>query len=435
MNLFTAQAFQLSRDEHLEALDKSEWDVVILGAGVSGAAAAILAARSGFRTLLVDAKSFPREKVCGGCLNRRAQASLERLGVLEQLHQAGAVPITSLHLKIDKTSVVWNIPTLLSVRRSTLDSELVRSAIESGAFFLDGISGLVVPRVNSQNCKERFRQVALQNLSDPKGRRVNVYANCVLVADGLTRSSLRLESGWTSTVQSSSRIGVQCMVSASRFCSVNSQVSFPANQLQMIVSKDGYVGISHTDGNLVDVAGAIDPKSIAKGGSIAKTVCSIIGNGKDGPLFASQKANGKPDSFPEDLPNDMSQNDMSQNISEEWLATPALTRSSTRVASDRVFLLGDSIGYIEPFTGEGMSWALASAEAVMPLVSKSIGRPWHDGLSSEWTSWVDSQRRQKQKTCWWISRQLRRLSVAAWTLRLCNSIYPIRAALIKKVTS
>jgi menaquinone-9 beta-reductase len=426
MNLFTAQASQLSRDEHLEALKDSEWDLVILGAGVAGAAAAILAARSGFRTLLVDAKSFPREKVCGGCLNRRAQASLERLGVLQQLHQAGAVPITSLHLKIDKTSVVWNIPTLLSVRRSTLDSELVRSAIDSGASFLDGVSGLIVPRTDEQASKERFRQVALQNMSDSKGRRMKVHASCVLVADGLTRSSLRLESGWTSTVQPSSRIGVQRMVSISQFSSVNSQVALPANQLQMIVSKEGYVGISHTDGNLVDVAGAIDPKSIAKRGGVAETVCRIIEGGSDSSLFVSKKSNGKLASLPEDV---------SEGNSEDWLATPALTRSSTRVASDRVFLLGDSIGYIEPFTGEGMSWALASAEAVMPLVSKSIGSTWHDGLSHEWTSWVDSQRRQKQKTCWWISRQLRRLSVAAWTLRLCNSIYPIRAAIIKKVTS
>jgi flavin-dependent dehydrogenase len=100
-----------------------------------------------------------------------------------------------------------------------------------------------------------------------------------------------------------------------------------------------------------------------------------------------------------------------------------------------VFLLGDSIGYVEPFTGEGMSWAFASAEAIMPLVSRTVGSPWDESLSREWTAWVQSQRRHKQNTCWWISRQLRRLSVAAWTLRLCNSIYPIRAALIRKVTS
>ncbi len=421
MNLFTTQAFQLSREGHLEALESSEWDIVILGAGVAGAAAAILAARSGFRTLLVDAKSFPREKVCGGCLNRRAQASLERLGVLKQLHQAGAIPITSLHLKIDKTSVVWNIPTLLSVRRSTLDTELVRTAIDSGTFFLDGVSGLVVPRADSNPPHERCRQVVLQNMSEPKGRRINLHAQCVLVADGLTRSSLRLESGWTSTVQPSSRIGVQRMVPASQFRPEGLRGSFPANQLQMIVSKDGYVGLSHTDGEFVDVAGAIDPKAISSNGGIAKTICRIIGDCKDGPLFAEKMG--------------VEMKSLQADASEDWLATPALTRSSKRVASDRVFLLGDSIGYIEPFTGEGMSWALASAEAVMPLVSRAISSPWHEGLSQEWTTWVDSQRRQKQKTCWWISRQLRRLSVAAWTLRLCNSIYPIRAALIKKVTS
>ena len=406
-----------TRQELLAGLDHSEWDVVILGAGVAGAAAAILASRSGFRTLLVDAKPFPREKVCGGCLNRRAQAALERLGVLENLHKAGAVPITELHLQVGKTSVVWKIPALLSVRRSTLDGELVRSAIDSGATFFDKLSGFVIPRDDEIPLKKNFRQVVLQDMEDPKNEKIHILSHCILIADGLSRSSLRLENDWDSEIQSDSRIGVQRMVEASQFAMPSGRKTIQREQLHMIVSSDGYVGLSHTDGNLVDVAGAIDPKSIAKRGGIAAVVSEILG-GEDEFHSVDEKSNNG-----------------SEKSSDQWSATPTLTRTSTRVANDRVFLLGDSIGYVEPFTGEGMSWALASAEAVMPIVSRTIGYTWSESNSKDWTSWVDSQRRGKQRTCWWISRQLRRLSVAAWTLRLCNSIYPIRAALIKKVTS
>ena len=45
----------------LQELHESQWDVVIIGAGVAGAAAAILAAKQGFKTLLVESKTKRRE--------------------------------------------------------------------------------------------------------------------------------------------------------------------------------------------------------------------------------------------------------------------------------------------------------------------------------------------------------------------------------------
>ena len=45
------------------------WDVIVIGAGPAGAVAARQVALAGLQTLLVDAKCFPREKVCGGYLN------------------------------------------------------------------------------------------------------------------------------------------------------------------------------------------------------------------------------------------------------------------------------------------------------------------------------------------------------------------------------
>ena len=39
-----------------------------------------------------------------------------------------------------------------------------------------------------------------------------------------------------------------------------------------------------------------------------------------------------------------------------------------------LFVLGDAAGYVEPFTGEGMAWAFAAAEAVVPLAIRAIER-------------------------------------------------------------
>jgi len=56
-------------------------DVLVVGAGPAGAAAAAWTARAGLDTVLVDAAAFPRDKTCGDGLTPRAIAELDRLGL------------------------------------------------------------------------------------------------------------------------------------------------------------------------------------------------------------------------------------------------------------------------------------------------------------------------------------------------------------------
>ena len=56
-------------------------DVLVVGAGPAGSAAAAWSARAGLDTLLVDAAVFPRDKTCGDGLTPRAIGELERLGL------------------------------------------------------------------------------------------------------------------------------------------------------------------------------------------------------------------------------------------------------------------------------------------------------------------------------------------------------------------
>ena len=62
---------------------RPRYDVVVVGAGPGGAAAAHTCARGGLTTLLVDRHTFPRAKVCGDGLTPRAVGTLRRLGLGE----------------------------------------------------------------------------------------------------------------------------------------------------------------------------------------------------------------------------------------------------------------------------------------------------------------------------------------------------------------
>ncbi len=70
----------------------SSCDVLVVGAGPAGSAAAATLARAGRDVVLVDAQAFPRDKVCGDGLIPDAHHALRKLGVLDEV-MAQAQPV------------------------------------------------------------------------------------------------------------------------------------------------------------------------------------------------------------------------------------------------------------------------------------------------------------------------------------------------------
>jgi menaquinone-9 beta-reductase len=64
-------------------------DVLVVGAGPAGAAAAAWSARHGRDVVLADAATFPRDKACGDGLTPRAIAELDRLGLGDWVRSRG----------------------------------------------------------------------------------------------------------------------------------------------------------------------------------------------------------------------------------------------------------------------------------------------------------------------------------------------------------
>ncbi len=57
------------------------FDLIIVGGGPAGAVSALLTARAGARVLLLERAVFPRDKVCGDCLNPECWDVFDRLGL------------------------------------------------------------------------------------------------------------------------------------------------------------------------------------------------------------------------------------------------------------------------------------------------------------------------------------------------------------------
>lgn len=106
--------------------------VLVVGAGPAGSAAATVLARAGLDVVLIDQRSFPREKVCGDGLIPDAHAALARLGVLDEVmaraQRAGHVAC------IGPRGGRVDVPGRLAVLpRRELDDIVCRGAVRAGA--------------------------------------------------------------------------------------------------------------------------------------------------------------------------------------------------------------------------------------------------------------------------------------------------------------
>ena len=128
-------------------------DIVIIGAGPAGIAAAIAAAGKGFRAVVADARTPPIDKACGEGLLPEGVTALRALGI--SLHSGVAFPFSGIRFLGEGMSACADFPGAagFGIRRVLLHQLLVGRAERAGVTFLWGtrVKGVEARAVIAEN--------------------------------------------------------------------------------------------------------------------------------------------------------------------------------------------------------------------------------------------------------------------------------------------
>ena len=124
----------------------TRYDVIVIGAGPAGTAAAMLLAQVGRRVLLLEKSRFPRHKLCGEFITPEALGVFDRLGVRERMFEAGAVRIRTITLhapegqriEVPMEWIAGGASHAISLSRARMDAILLDRARESGVEAREG---------------------------------------------------------------------------------------------------------------------------------------------------------------------------------------------------------------------------------------------------------------------------------------------------------
>jgi geranylgeranyl reductase family protein len=312
------------------------FDLIVLGAGPAGAAAAVTAARSGLSVALLDKARFPRNKLCGGGLTGRAIHHYEQIF-------GGSLPDVPMERRSDFAFFAFgqdlgfsrDAPPLHLCMRYQLDETLFRMAVQAGAEDLSGRAGTLDPTGTAIDLPDR-----------------RLEATIVIAADGVNSPTARALFG---NAYDKDQIGFAL------------EVEHPGADADRPLRIDfgaanwGYGWqFPKTQGTTIGVGGVLSRNSDMK--AALRRYLTTLG-------------------ISENLP-----------FKGQFLPFGAFRATPGR---GRILLAGDAAGLVDPITGEGIAHALHSGalaadaarnalsagtpDTALTLYSQSL-RPVHNGL-------------------------------------------------------
>lgn len=362
-------------------------DVAIAGAGPAGAFAAAILAQAGLRVSMFDRARFPRHKLCGDTLNPGALAAVARHVDVTSL-VATSDPIDGM-LLTGPGGVRVRGPsgagmTGRSITRRVLDKWLIDRAVEAGAQLHEEV---VVRDVAIGD-----NRVSGIIASGRQGRALTHPARIVIAADG-RRSAIAIGRGLSGQPRHPRRWAI-----GRYFSGVTGITSLG----EMHVRRGHYIGVAPVPGGLTNAC------LVVPGGlSLARPAETLGGFLQADPVLAARFADARA-------------------IAPPTMLGP-MAVDTTRVGEPGLLLAGDAAGFIDPMTGDGLTFALVGAELAAAVVKEVLaGSLPLDRAHLE----LAERRRQRFQSKWRFNRALRGLvslpagvSAAAATARVWPSLF------------
>lgn len=297
------------------------FDVAIVGSGPAGASCAAFCANAGLRTLLLEREIFPREKVCGDCLNPGCWPILRRLQLVDRVQFLPHGLLDRVEfIGIGGRTLAVNLPAgddaEIAVKRSLFDQLIMRRARELGATICEGstVTALTAPGAAPRNWTITASDKIFESrvLVAADGRNSTVARLCNLLPRGAKE-----------------RIALQ------------THLPLPDNFGNRVVLQflpEGYSGQAPVGPGELNLCLVSVPRKMAALRSWAEARFGI-------------------------------------SSEHSWRTITPLRRAPIAAAHRSLFLVGDAARVVEPFTGEGIYYALASGElAANAIISQHNGR-------------------------------------------------------------
>ncbi len=230
----------------------------------------------------------------------------------------------------------------------------------------------------------------------------SLFAKVVLVCDGLGHPSLHLMPSFSADAQAGSRIGL-----GAAFPRTAADNWIKPGEVLMAVTSTGYAGVVAVENNQWNLAAAVDPSSLNRSTSPLDALEHIF------------RSAGVP--VPQEL------------VNATIKGTLPLTRSARKITDHRLLLLGDATGYVEPFTGEGMAWALTAAAAVIPVIVSAVRDGWSEEIVNQWQLTFSDIVSSQKKICQLLSATLRHPWLLPPILTICQFFPSLTQQLVSRI--
>jgi len=297
-------------------------EVLIVGGGVAGCAAAIALARKGQHVTLIEREPTPRHKVCGEFLSGEALDDLHALGI--DVASLGAVPVDRVRLAAARRAAEAPLPfPAASLTRKALDTALIAAAIAAG---------VRVERGRSVQALNRATNNIWQATLDDGA---TFEAPTVFLATG--KHDLR---GHRRPDDPQRWVAFKMY-----FRLAPAQAAELARASELMLYPGGYAGIQPVEGGIANLCCVVQQRHLARVGNRWENFLAKMQ--QDCPHLAMRLAAAEP-----------------------LLAKPiAITHIPygyiRRTTEDGLYCIGDQAAVIPSFTGDGISLALHTARCAV----------------------------------------------------------------------
>jgi len=282
---------------------ESRYDLLVIGGGPAGTAAAITAAQNGANVLLLEKGRLPRQKVCGEFV------SAESLGLLHDLLRSDNVQVVKTALRISSATILLDGRTLrtfiespaASISRYDLDAALWNSAIQAGV--------------------EAKQEVAVQNIV----REGNSFRVLTSRGEFQTQAVINASGRWSNLNRNSSSSDERWIGLKAHFVEPE-----PAPSVDLYFFKGGYCGVQPVSADEVNACAMVKAE-------VATTLPQVLACH---PELRARSREWKPIGTP--------------------VTTSPLVFREPEPERDGVLMAGDAAGFVDPFVGDGISLALRS---------------------------------------------------------------------------